>query len=131
MTATGTAAANLTRNIEIASRFLERIESLSAADRARIATDSFGSTAHTSAMLTTADEITAQKNRDREGKLTAFLVDAEQRIDAMHLDPQVAGLVKGTLRAILVHDLPDRERATRQLYSAFEPVIPFDSLAGG
>jgi len=128
MTATKTAGANLTRNIEIANRFLDRIESMAPGDRVRIGTDSFGSTAHTSAMLTTADEITEQKNRDRDGKLTAFLVEAEQRIDAMHLDTQVAGLVKGAVRAILVYDLPDRERATRQLYAAFEGVVPFANL---
>src|SRR5262245_8671278 len=131
MTATKTAGANLTRNIDIANRFLGRIESMPPADRARIGTDSFGSTAHTSAMLTTADEITTQKNRDREGKLTAFLVDAEQRIDALHLDTQVAGLVKGAVRAILVHDLPDRDRATKQLYGAFEGAVPFVSLTEG
>ena len=131
MTATKTAEANLTRIVEIANRFLVRVESMAPAERARIATDSFGSSAHTSAMLTTADEITTQKNRDREGKLTAFVVDAEQRIDAMHLDAQVAGLVKGAVRAILVHDLPDRDRATKQLYSAFEGVVPFVSLTQG
>jgi len=131
MTATKTAEANLTRNVEIANGFLVRIESMSPAERARIATDSFGSSAHTSAMFTTADEITTQKNRDREGRLTAFLVDAEQRIDAMHLDAQVAGLVKGAVRAILVHDLPDRDKATKQLYSAFEGVVPFVSLTKG
>jgi hypothetical protein len=128
MTATKTAEANLTRNVEIANRFLVRVESMPPAERARIATDSFGSSAHTSAMFTTADELTMQRNRDRDGKLTAFLVDAEQRIDAMHLDAQVAGLVKGAVRAILVHDLPDRDRATKQLYSAFEGVVPFVSL---
>lgn len=130
MTATKTAEANVSRNVEIANRFLERVESMPPAERARIATDSFGSSAHTSAMFTTADEITTQKNRDHEGKLTAFLVDAEQRIDAMHLDAQVAGLVKGAVRAILVHDLPDRDRATKQLYTAFEGVVPFGSLTG-
>jgi hypothetical protein len=131
MTATKMAEANLTRNVEMANRFVERVESMSSDERARIATDSFGSSAHTSAMLATADEITTQKNRDREGKLTAFLVEAEGRIDALHLDTQVAGLVKGAVRAILVHDLPDRDRATRQLYSAFEGVIPFVSLSEG
>ena len=131
MTATKTAEANLTRNVEIANRFLVRIESMPPAERAGIPTDSFGSSAHTSAMLTTADEITTQKNRDRDGTLTAFLVDAERRIDEMHLDAQVAGLVKGAVRAILVHDLPDRDRATRQLYSAFEGAIPFVSLSEG
>jgi hypothetical protein len=131
MTATKTAEANLTRNVEIANRFLVRMESMPPAERARIATDSFGSSAHTSAMFATADEITTQKNRDREGTLTAFLVDAEQRIEAMHLDAQVAGLMKGAVRAILVHDLPDRDRATKQLYSAFEGVVPFVSLTTG
>jgi|SRR5689334_2056556 len=128
MTATRTAAANLTRNIEIATRFLDGIQGMSAADRARITTDSFGSSAHTSAMLSTADEITTLKNQDREGKLMAFLVDAERRIDAMQLDTTVAGLVKAAARAILVYDLPDREKATRQLYGPFEGVIPFESL---
>lgn len=131
MTATKTAEANLTRNVEIANRFLVRMESMPPAERALIATDSFGSSAHTSAILTTADEITTQKNRDREGRLTTFLVDAEQRIDAMHLDTQVAGLVKGAVRAILVQDLPDRDKATKQLYSAFERVVPFVSLTEG
>jgi len=128
MTATKSAATNLTRDIEIANRFLDRVERMSPDDRARIATDSFGSTAHTSAMLTTADELTTLKTHDREGKLTAFLVDAERRIDAMHLDATVGGLVKSATRAILVHDLPDREKATKQLYGPFQGVIPFENL---
>ena len=128
MTATKTTGANLTRNIDIAEAFLQRVAALSAADRARIGTESFGSAAHTSAMLSTADEITTLKNGDREGKLTAFLVDTEQRIDAMALGARVAGLVKSAVRAILVHDLPERDRATRLLYSPFEAVVPFASL---
>jgi hypothetical protein len=129
MTATKTMGANLTRNIELADALLGRIAALSPADRARIGTESFGSAAHTSAMLSVADEITTLKNGDREGKLTGFLVDAEQRIGEMGLDAQVAGLVKSAVRAILVHDLPGCDAATRQLYAPFEPVVPFASLA--
>jgi|SRR5689334_3338702 len=128
MTSTKTSAANLPRDIEIANRFLDSVERMSPADRGRIATDSFGSTAHTSAILTTADELTTLKTQDREGKLTAFLVDAERRIDAMHLDATVGGLVKAATRAILVHDLPDRDKATKQLYGPFQGIVPFESL---
>jgi hypothetical protein len=130
MTATNTGPSNIEHNVNIAERFVKRIEGMTPDDRARISTQSFGSTAHTSAMLTTADEITALKNKDRDGRLSAFLVDAEQRIDAMQLDATVGGLVKAAVRALLVHDLPDREKPTRQLYTPFEPIIPLRSLEG-
>lgn len=128
MTATRTADTNISRNTEIASRFLERAAALTPAERERIATESFGSTAHTSSMLVIADELTTLKNRDREGRVTAFLVEAEQRIESLGLGAQLSGLFKAAVRAILVHDLPSCEKATRALYAPFESVIPFRSL---
>jgi hypothetical protein len=128
MTATRTADTNISRNTEIASRFLDRAAALTAADRESIATESFGSSAHTSAMLVIADELTSMKNRDRAGRVTAFLVEAEQRIESMGLGAQLSGLLKAAVRAILVHDLPSCEKSTRTLYAPFEPIIPFQSL---
>ena len=70
------------------------------------------------------------KNKDRNGRVSAFLVDAERRVDSMGLSTDVSGLVKAATRAILVADLPGREKATQQLYSPFQGVIPFESLTG-
>ena len=128
MTATRTAETNIGRNTEIASRFFDRAAAMTPADRERIATESFGSSAHTSAMLVIADELTTLKNRDREGRVTAFLVEAEQRIESMAFGAQLSGLVKAAVRSILVHDLPSCEKATRTLYAPFESIIPFQSL---
>lgn len=128
MTATRTGT-NVDRSLEMAGRFLDRIERLPAAERGRIATESFGSSAHTGAMLAVADEVTTLRNKDREGHVSAFLVDAERRIDGMNLDARVGGLVKAAVRALVVHDFPGLEMATRQLYAPFEPVVPFASLA--
>jgi len=129
MTATTPAGSSVIRNIALATRLLDRIEAMPVADRAKFSAETFGSSGHTSAMLTVADELTTLKNKDREGMLSAFLVDAERRIDAMGLDAQHAGLVKSAVRAILVHDLPGCDKPTRQLYAPFEPVVPFASLS--
>jgi hypothetical protein len=124
----GTQTISIERNIDAANRFLERVAALTPAERERISTESFGSSAHMSAMFSTADEITTVRNRDREGKMSSFLVDVERRVDGLGLSAEVGGLVKAAARAILVHDLPGREQATRQLYSPFESVVPLQTV---
>ena len=121
---TGTQTQSIDRNIEAASRFLDLVTTLSPANRERIARDSFGSSAHTSAMMMIADEITSLRNKDRQGRVGAFLVDVERRVEGMKLTPEQGDLVKGAARAILVRNSPGLERATRQLISPFEEVIP-------
>ena len=130
MTATKPTGNSVIHNIELATRLLDRLQALPTTERTRFSSETFGSSAHTSAMLTVADELTTLKNKDREGKVTAFLVDAERRIDAMGLDAQHAGLVKSAARAILVHDLPGCDKPLRQLYAPVESLVPFASLSG-
>jgi hypothetical protein len=121
---TGTQTQSIDRNIEAASRFLDRVTTLLPADRQRIARESFGSSSHTSAMMMVADEITTLRNTDRQGRVGAFLVDVERRVDGMKLEPELGDLVKGAARAILVRNSAGLERATRQLISPFEAVMP-------
>ena len=121
---TGTQPQSIDRNIEAANRFLDRVTTLSAANREQISRDSFGSSAHTSAMMMIADEITELRNKDRQGRIGAFLVDIERRVDGMNLAPELGDLVKGAARAILVRNSPGLERATRQLISPFEEAMP-------
>ena len=121
---TGTPTQSIDRNIEAASRFLDRVTTLSAANREQIARDSFGSSAHTSAMMMIADEITTLRNKDRQGRIGAFLVDVERRVEEMNLTPELGDLVKGAARAILVRSSPGLEPATRQLISPFEVAMP-------
>jgi hypothetical protein len=121
---TGTEPQAVHRNIEAAGRFLDRVSALSPADRGRISGDSFGSSSHTSAMMMVADEVTTMKNKDRQGRVSAFLVDLEQRVDGMGLAPELGDLVKSAARAILVQNAAGLERATRQLMSPFEQVMP-------
>lgn len=120
---TGTEMQSIDRNIEVASRFLDRVTSLSDRDRERIA-ESFGTSTHTSAMLMVADEVTTMRNKDRQGRVSAFLVDVERRVDGMKLTPEFGDLVKGAARAILVGNVQGLERATRQLIWPFEEVMP-------
>jgi len=121
---TGTPTQSVDRNIEAANRFLDRVTTLAPAERDRISRDSFGSAAHTSAIMMVADEVTALRNKDREGRVSAFLVDIERRVDGMKLSTEQADLVKGAARAILVRNSSGMERATRQLLSPFEQVMP-------
>ena len=121
---TGTQTQSIDLNIEAASRFLDRVTTLSPANREQIARDSFGSSAHTSAMMMIADEITTMRNKDRQGRLGAFLVEVERRVEGMNLTPELGDLVKGAARAILVRNNPGLERATRQLISPFEEALP-------
>ncbi|HEY2376994.1 MAG TPA: hypothetical protein VGH98_13535 [Gemmatimonadaceae bacterium] len=121
---TGTHPQTVDRNIEAAGRFLDRVSALSAADRERISKDNFGSSAHTSAMMMVADEVTSMKNKDRPGRVSAFLVDLERRVDGMGLQQELGDLVKSAARAILVQNAAGLELASRQLLSPFEAVIP-------
>ena len=121
---TGTQAQSIDRSIEAANRFLDQVTSLPPADRERIGRESFGSSAHTSAMMMIADEVTTLRNKDRQGRVSAFLVDIERRVEGMNLEPEMGDLVKGAARAILVRNNPALERATRQLISPFEEVMP-------
>jgi hypothetical protein len=75
-------------------------------------------------MMMVADEVTTLRNKDREGRVSAFLVDIEQRVEGMQLSAELGDLVKGAARAILVRDAAGLERATRQLISPFEEVMP-------
>jgi hypothetical protein len=120
----GTQTQPIDRNIEAASRFLDRVTTLAPTERDRISRDSFGSSGHTSAMMMVADEVTTLRNKDREGRVSAFLVDIEQRVEGMRLSAELGDLVKGAARAILVRDAAGLERATRQLISPFEEVMP-------
>jgi hypothetical protein len=120
----GTQTQPMDRNIEAASRFLDRVTTLAPTERDRISRDSFGSSGHTSAMMMVADEVTTLRNKDREGRVSAFLVDIEQRVEGMQLSAELGDLVKGAARAILVRDAAGLERATRQLISPFEEVMP-------
>ena len=120
----GTQTQSIDRNIEAANRFLDRVTTLAPAERDRISRENFGSSAHTSAMMMVADEVTTLRNRDRQGRVSAFLVDVERRVDGMKLSPEQGDLVKGAARAILVRDASGMERATRQLLSPFEEVMP-------
>ena len=121
---TGTQPQAVDRNIEAANRFLDRVSALSLIDRDRISKDSFGSASHTSAMMMVADEVTTMKNKDRQGRVSAFLVALERRVDEMSLAPELGDLVKSAARAILVQNAAGLERATKQLMSPFEQVIP-------
>lgn len=121
---TGTQTQSIDRNIEAANRFLDRVTTLPSADRERIARERFGSSAHTSAMMMIADEVTTLRNKDRQGRVSAFLVDVERRVDGMNLAPELGDLVKGAARAILVRNSPGLERATQQLISPFESAMP-------
>src|ERR1051326_106881 len=120
----GTQTQSVERNIEAANRFLDRVTTLAPAERDRISRDSFGSSAHTSAMMMVADEVTTLRNRDRQGQVSAFLVDVERRGDGMKLSPEQADLVKGAARAILVQNASGLDRATRQLLAPFQEVMP-------
>jgi hypothetical protein len=100
------------------------VTTLPPAERDRISREKFGSSAHTSAMMMVADEVTTLRNRDRQGRVGAFLVEVERRVEAMNLPPEVGDLVKGATRAILVRNAEGLERATRQLISPFEEVLP-------
>jgi hypothetical protein len=120
----GTQTQSVERNIEAANRFLDRVTTLAPAERDRISRDSFGSSAHTSAMMMVADEVTTLRNRDRQGQVSAFLVDVERRVDGMKLSPEQADLVKGAVRAILVQNASGLDRATRQLLAPFQEVMP-------
>ena len=121
---TGTQTQSVDRNIEAANRFLDRVTTLAPAERDRLSRDSFGSSAHTSAMMMVADEVTTLRNKDRQGRVSAFLVDVERRVDGMKLSPEQADLVKGAARAILVRNAAGLERAAQQLLSPFEKVMP-------
>jgi hypothetical protein len=123
---TGTQPQAIDRNIEAARRFLDRVTSLTPADRELISKESFGSSAHTSAIMMVADEVTSLKNKDKQGRVSAFLVDLERRVDGMSLPTELGDLVKSGARAILVRDASGLERASRQLMSPFEQVIRAD-----
>jgi transposase-like protein len=126
---TGTQTQGIDRNIDAASRFLDRVRELSPAERERIARDTFGTSAHTSAMMMVADEVSALKNKDRQGRVSSFLVDLERRVDGMGLQPELGDLVKAAARGLLVQGAPGLDRATRQLYSPFEQVVPLPSAS--
>jgi len=121
---TGTQPQAIDRNIEAASRFLDRVTSLTPADRERISRESFGSSAHTSAMMMVADEVTTLKNKDKQGHVSAFLVDLERRVQGMGFPAELGDLVKSAARAILVKNATGLERASRQLMSPFDQVMP-------
>ena len=123
---TGTQPQAIDRNIETASRFLDRVTSLTPADRERISKESFGSSAHTSAIMMVTDEVTSLKNKDKQGRVSAFLVDLERRVEGMSLPAEIGDLVKSAARAILVRDASGLERASRQLMAPFEQVIRAD-----
>ena len=121
---TGTETQGIDRNIEAANRFLEKVKGLSTADRERIKGETFGSSAHTAAMMAIADEVSLLKNKDRGGRVSGFLVDVEQRVDAMGLEPELGDLVKAAARGLLVDGAPGLDSASRQLYLPFEKVVP-------
>ena len=121
---TGTETQSIDRNIEAANRFLDRVTTLTPTDRDRITRERFGTTAHTTAMMMVADEVTTLRNKDRQGRVSAFLVDIERRVEGMQLPPELGDLVKGAARAMLVRNTTGLERATRELISPFDEVLP-------
>jgi hypothetical protein len=125
---TAESAHTIDRSVNAASRFLDALEQMPADARAHLSASSFGSHDHTTAMMTTADELTTLRQRDPDGRVGQFIVAAERRIAQLGLDAELAGLAKGAVRALLVHHLPGREDVTRQLYAPFESVIPMQSL---
>src|SRR5690349_15062853 len=126
---TNTQTQSVDRNIQAAEHFLDQVIALPPTDRDRIRRDTFGTTAHTSALMMVADEVTTRRNKAKQGRVSAFLVDVERRVDGLHLSAEVGDLVKGATRALLVQDAPGLERATKQLLSPFEQVIPARSTA--
>jgi hypothetical protein len=123
-----TQSPTIDRNIDAATRFLDRVAALPAVERERIGTDSFGKSTHATAMFATADEVTTLKNKDRDGRVSAFLVDAERRVDSMGLSAEVGDLVRAAARAILVQGRPGLEGAIKQLYLPFESVVPLATI---
>src|SRR3954470_24609042 len=121
---TGTQAQSIDRNIEAASRFLDRVTTLPAAELDRISRESFGSSGHNWAVMMVADEVTTLRNHDRQGRVGAFLVEVERRVEGMSLSPESGDLVKSAARAILVRNANGLERATQQLISPFKEVLP-------
>lgn len=121
---TGTQTQGIDRNIAAANRFLEQVRGLNATDLERINRETFGSSAHTAAMMAVADEVSALKNKDRAGRVSGFLVDLERRVDGMGLKPELGDLVKAAARGLLVDGAPGLDRASRQLYQPFENVVP-------
>ena len=119
---------SIDRNLRVASRFLDGLEQLPPERRRELSASEFGGTSHTNAMMAIADDITTLRNGDREGRVGQFLVDAERRIGQLGLDAEVAGLVKGAVRALLVNHLPGREQTTRELYTPFERLMPLEAL---
>jgi hypothetical protein len=79
-------------------------------------------------MMMMADEITTLRNKDKEERLSAFLVGAEQRLAGLKLDRELDGLAKAAARALVLEHQPGREAATKDLYMPFEAVIPRASL---
>lgn len=121
---TGTQTQGIDRHIDAANRFLDQVRALSPAERERISRETFGTSAHTSAMMMVADEVSALKNKDRAGRVSSFLVDVERRVDGMGLEPEIGDLVKAAARGLLVEGAPGLERASQQLYTPFEAVVP-------
>jgi hypothetical protein len=119
---TGTQPQAIDQNIAAAGRFLDRVKALTPTERERIHGESFGTSAHTSAMMMVADEVTSLKNKDRQGRVSAFLVDLERTVEDMSLPAELGDLVKSAARAILVQNTSGLERASRQLMSPFEQV---------
>ena len=119
----------LTKSIAAAENFLTRLSSLDESARAKIDRSAFGNPKHTGAMMMTADEITTLRAKDKDNRLSHFLVDAEQRIAGLNLPKDEESLTKAAVRALVVSHLPGREGPTRDLYAPFEPVIPRGSLA--
>ena len=118
----------ITRSIQTANTFLDRLEKLAPDARTRVQTASFGSHKHTGAMMMIADEITALRGKSDGDRLAQFLVEAEQRIAAMGLPASLESLAKTAVRALAVQHMPSCSSATRDLYAPFESVLPTSSL---
>ena len=126
--ANATNADTLERQMQMADSFMERLRTLPPDARGRIQMTALGSAKYTGALMSTADELTTLKNRDRDGRLGQYIVDAERRVTEMGLPPAVDSLAKAAVRAILVSHLPGRESATKALYEPFEGVVPMETL---
>jgi hypothetical protein len=126
---TGTRTEGIDRNIDAANRFLDRVKGLGPTERERVKRDTFGTSAHTAAMMMVADEVSSLKNKDRDGRVSSFLVDLERRVDGMGLQAELGDLVKAAARGLLVQNAPGLERATKQLYGPFDDVVPRPTTA--
>ena len=118
----------LTRNEQMADRFLQSLADMSPDERRRISTASLGTPPHSNTVFAMTDAISLSGG-SLQDDIREYVAKAEQKIAAMDLGPDLSSLVKHAVRAILVRDLLKTPVDTRELYAPFEAVIPHEKLA--